>query len=1755
MSIIKNSQYIVNVDNKDTIFHFETNSGQVLTKDGNLDATLDKMDLSKISSNILPSTTSSINIGSTDKRFKSIYVDEVFLAANTLYVDGVPVIGSRAETIEIKADKDQGLLVKTLGLGSTKITSENNVEISTSNIASNIDIKSLGSASKVNISSASQINIDSPNINILGELNTKKMFVSDLIVNGDLTVKGVTTTLNSQNLTVKDNIIEINSGEIGSGVTAGEAGIKINRGDSNPYFILFDETDDLFKLGEKSALQIIATRDYVESKKYIHPLTHDANIIVENSSKKFVSDAQINTWNNKANLNHQHTKADISDFSHSHNEYINQNAFSQIKVGTNIITADSPTDLLELVPGANIVLTPDINTDKLTISAVDTIYTHPSSHNASMIIQDSNNRFVTDAQINTWNSKATTSYVDSKISELVSTAPETLDTLAELSKALGNDPNFATSISTEIGKKVDKIAGKGLSSEDYTLEEKNKLKGIADNANNYVHPSTSGNKHIPSGGVSGQFLKWSADGTAVWANDNNTTYTASNGISLTGNTFGHSNNIVAGSTSSSSGDLIAGGILNLPKVNYDVNGHITSVSSVSCKLPEDTKPGTLKTDNTTSQTVSTSESLTGNINLHKISKTGNYNDLLNKPTSLPASGGDSHTVDGYHVDDTKTGNDTTINNALWTANKIKTQLDNKSEITHTHDYAPHSHISIVATNEVLGHVKSSNQVTIQPDGSISINDNSHNHTITNVTGLQTALNNKSDVHLHPYRLDTWVPSWTEVTGKPSTFTPSAHNQPSSTITTMTGYAKATTSSAIATTDTLNSAIGKLEKGLDTKSDIHDHPYKAIDWVPTWTEVTGKPSTFTPSSHNQTSNTITGMTGYTKAVESTAIVSTDNLNTAIGKLEKGLDGKSDIHSHPYKAIDWLPTWAEVTGKPSTFAPATHNQSANTITSMTGYVKATEASIITTSDSLNTAIGKLEKGLEGKSDTHSHPYRADTWVPSWTEVTSKPSSFTPSAHNQSASTITTMTGYTKSTSFTPIITTDNLNSAIGKLEKGLDTKSDIHDHPYRLDSWVPTWNDVTSKPTVFTPATHTHNEYINQNSFANIKVGTDTIVADSVSDTLEFVAGANINIVADTLTDKLTISANVPAHPSGLHVTQIEKDTWNSKETTTGAQAKATAAQNEAIKQSNLYTDTKVAALINGAPEQLDTLKELADAVGSNQAGVSDLLTEIGKKSDKTYVDTELAKKSDNHTHPYRLDTWVPSWAEVTSKPSTFAPAAHNQASNTITTMAGYAKAATVATITTTDTLNSAIGKLEKGLDSKSDIHDHPYKLDTWMPSWSEVTSKPSTFTPSAHNQASNTITGMTGYTKATSFAAIAVGDNLNTAIGKLEKGLDTKSDIHTHPYRADSWVPTWAEVTGKPTTFTPATHTHDYAPTSHNQTSNTITSMTGYTKATVVSSIAATDSLNVAIGKLEKGLDSKSDTHSHPYRLDTWVPSWGEVTSKPSTFTPTAHNQASNTITSMTGYTKASAMGDIVATDSLNVAIGKLEKSLDDKSSLSHTHELLTRGNYLTGSNYNGGIATTWSVDATSNNTANKVVARDASGNFSAGTITANLSGNSTTATKLQTARTINGVSFDGTTNITITASTPNLLTRGSYLTGSNFNGDSATTWAVDATPNNTASKVVARDASGNFSAGTVTVTKISTNTINSTSTLGILNGSSAQRINTGGVLASDNYSDQTKVPTNGIYSKGDIYTDGTIKVNAFEMKYNESTESLEFCFM
>jgi hypothetical protein len=191
------------------------------------------------------------------------------------------------------------------------------------------------------------------------------------------------------------------------------------------------------------------------------------------------------------------------------------------------------------------------------------------------------------------------------------------------------------------------------------------------------------------------------------------------------------------------------------------------------------------------------------------------------------------------------------------------------------------------------------------------------------------------------------------------------------------------------------------------------------------------------------------------------------------------------------------------------------------------------------------------------------------------------------------------------------------------------------------------------------------------------------------------------------------------------------------------------------------------------------------------------------------------------------------------------------------------------------------------------------------------------------------------------------------------------------------------------------------------------------------------------------------------------------------------------------------------------------------------------GTGLSGSSSSEGGTFTVTSNATALNTASTIVARDGSGDFAAGTVTAALSGNATTATALATGRTIGmtgdvvwtSASFDGSGNVTGTATiqansvalgtdtTGNYVesvANGSYLTGGGAASEGAVlTLGVDATDLNTASKVVARDASGNFVAGTITAALTgnasTATTLQTARTIGGVSFNGAANINLPGV--------------------------------------------------
>jgi hypothetical protein len=213
----------------------------------------------------------------------------------------------------------------------------------------------------------------------------------------------------------------------------------------------------------------------------------------------------------------------------------------------------------------------------------------------------------------------TETYVNTKVAGIVNSAPETLDTLNELAEALGNDPNFATTMATELGKKVDKVTGKGLSTNDYTTAEKDKLGGIEANANNYSLP-------------------------------------------------------VATSTA-------LGGVKSGTDITVDTSGNV---------------------------------SVNDDSHNHVISNVDGLQTALDGKVSTV-------TGKGLSTNDYTTAEKNKLANIAANANNYSLP---------------------VATSSVLGGVKSGTDITVDSSGNVSVNDDSHNHVISNVDGLQSALDAK-----------------------------------------------------------------------------------------------------------------------------------------------------------------------------------------------------------------------------------------------------------------------------------------------------------------------------------------------------------------------------------------------------------------------------------------------------------------------------------------------------------------------------------------------------------------------------------------------------------------------------------------------------------------------------------------------------------------------------------------------------------------------------------------------------------------------------------------------------------------------------------------------------------------------------------------------------------------------------------------------------------------------------------------------------
>lgn len=253
------------------------------------------------------------------------------------------------------------------------------------------------------------------------------------------------------------------------------------------------------------------------------------------------------TWNNKAAGNHTHSTSIATDTSTGTVVSLSANTQYKLTAGGTSVLFKTPADkdthrvvkvngtqalasnttALDLIPGSNITIT-DGGSGKVTIASTYS-YTHPSytaeSAAAKKIGRDATGHVVIGESLtasdvglgNVANTEITVSATDGvkDVTHNVTykyTHPTTT-AVSAAAKKVGKDSSGHVVLGDALTKAdvgLDLVDNKTITVTSTSVSDG------TNTFNKYTHPTTSGNKHIPSGGASGNLLGWSADGTAKW---------------------------------------------------------------------------------------------------------------------------------------------------------------------------------------------------------------------------------------------------------------------------------------------------------------------------------------------------------------------------------------------------------------------------------------------------------------------------------------------------------------------------------------------------------------------------------------------------------------------------------------------------------------------------------------------------------------------------------------------------------------------------------------------------------------------------------------------------------------------------------------------------------------------------------------------------------------------------------------------------------------------------------------------------------------------------------------------------------------------------------------------------------------------------------------------------------------------------------------------------------------------------------------
>ena len=205
-----------------------------------------------VSGNVLPSANITYSLGSPTQQWKDVYV-----GPGSLYVNNQKVLEESAGTIVFSADPGQNINITTSSGGDIEFNPGGSIQLK-----GNVELsagKSIVTAGGASTEFPQGIKVDN-----IATRSSGSVTIDNLNISGNLTVSGTTTTINTADLNVADNLITLNS-DFASGNPTENAGIRILRGDENAVQLRWNETSNKWEFTNDGSTYVEFGTNYSDS--------------------------------------------------------------------------------------------------------------------------------------------------------------------------------------------------------------------------------------------------------------------------------------------------------------------------------------------------------------------------------------------------------------------------------------------------------------------------------------------------------------------------------------------------------------------------------------------------------------------------------------------------------------------------------------------------------------------------------------------------------------------------------------------------------------------------------------------------------------------------------------------------------------------------------------------------------------------------------------------------------------------------------------------------------------------------------------------------------------------------------------------------------------------------------------------------------------------------------------------------------------------------------------------------------------------------------------------------------------------------------------------------------------------------------------------------------------------------------------------------------------------------------------------------